>query len=70
MAKKKPVQQVAVPQRTLPEIQSEYADLCTQGGDRQYKVEVLKGELNNINQRLLQLNQEAAALPKEAPEAK
>ena len=48
--------------RKLDDINKEYAELCCIAGDKQYRSEVLKIELLQINQRLQQLNQEAVAI--------
>ena len=71
MAKaKKPKQSLEqtppTPPRTAEQIQAEYAELCTHAGDKQYRLEIAKKELNEINSRLFQLNMEAA----QAQEAK
>ena len=63
MAKKKVEQiQEVKAKRTLEQIEQEYRELCTAQGDRQYRIEILKSEINQVNQRLLELNQEAASV--------
>lgn len=54
--------QASKPKRNIEEVQKEYAQLAQQSGDTQYRIEVLKGELSQINQRMFQLNQEASKL--------
>jgi hypothetical protein len=56
---KKP-KQLSVP-RALPEIQKDYAQVCNNAGQIQYQIKVYEQELIQTNQRLLSLNQEAAA---------
>jgi hypothetical protein len=48
--------------RTLEEIQAEYVEVCKQAGELQYHIEVMKADLLKFNQRLLQLNEEAASV--------
>lgn len=47
--------------RALPVIEAETKDLCGQLGWLQYELEVKKSHLQQANQRLFNLNQEAAA---------
>lgn len=46
--------------RLLTEIQTEYKDVAFKAGNLQYHMEIMKLELNQLNQRLQQMNQEAA----------
>lgn len=39
-------------------ISKEYADLCAMAGDKNYRIDVLKAELQQLNTRLFELNQE------------
>ena len=55
--------EVAAP-RELDAIRTDYNNTCAAAGDRQYRVEVLKSELQQLNQRLLDLNKEADAAGK------
>ncbi len=55
------------PPRSLDVIQSEYASLCGQLGDREYRRRVLDAEITAIAQQMQKLNHEAASLPKETP---
>lgn len=59
--------------RALPEIQKEHNQLCYEAGARQYKISILKAELDQINNRLRDVNTEAAKrneLDAKAQEAK
>lgn len=56
MTKKKNL--IKIP-RPLAEIQKEYDFVCKQAGDVQYRVEVLKADLMNINNKMMELNHEA-----------
>lgn len=47
--------------RALVDIQAEYGQLSAQAAQVQYQTFVLKQELENINNRLMQLNREGAA---------
>lgn len=51
--------------RTVDEIRKEYIDACAAAGDRQYRLAMLKLELQAINQKLSDLNKEAAEASKE-----
>lgn len=58
--------------RAQDDIQKEYAHFCTQAGDKQYRVDVLKAEIKQINNHLFTLNQESVKrqeLDKDAPKA-
>lgn len=60
-------------------IAKEYSELCTMAGDKGYRMDVLKAEIQQLNQKLFELNQEHTASrayyaprtepvePKEAP---
>jgi hypothetical protein len=50
--------------RVEDEIRKEYADVAFAAGQAQYQVYVYTEELSRINQRLLEINQEAAARQK------
>lgn len=59
--------------RLRPEITQEFEKLATQAGSTQYLIVVKEQELKQLNQRLFELNNEAAArekLDKEAAQAK
>ncbi len=49
------------PPRELSDIQKEYQQLSTQAGQNQYQAYVLSKDLERINQRLVEINQEAAS---------
>lgn len=51
--------------RTLEQITKEYTNLIPVAGQTQYQIEVYKVELAAINKKLLELNNEAAALKQE-----
>jgi hypothetical protein len=51
-------------ERTLEVITKEYSDLCAKAGHIQYQVGVLSTELATLNDKLKELNLEAAALAK------
>lgn len=51
-------------ERTLEVITKEYSDLCARAGHIQYQVGVLSTELATLNDKLKELNLEAAALAK------
>ena len=57
MAKQK---KLSVP-RELDAIQKEYQNTCFNAGQVQYQISVYKHELEMINERLLAINNEAAA---------
>ncbi len=46
--------------RELPEIEKEYAVLCTEAGKCHYQVEVYKTKLGQITDNLFRVNKEAA----------
>jgi len=48
------------PPRAMEEIQAEYNRLSGQAGQNQYQAYVLSKDLERINQRLVEINQEAA----------
>lgn len=54
--------------RSFDEIQNEYQGLCTKVGHMSYQVWALNKEINTINDRIRDINFEAAAL-KEAEKA-
>lgn len=54
--------------RTIEEIQREYGQLCAKAGNAQYQVATIQKEIDLINDRLRDLNLEAAAV--QAAEAK
>jgi hypothetical protein len=47
--------------RALPEIEKDYQQQVLRAGDLQYRIEMEKQELTNINARLKQLNNEGWA---------
>lgn len=51
-------------ERTLEDIKQEFVNVASSAGQAQYQIHVLYEELDVINQRLKDLNQEAAALAK------
>lgn len=59
MSKKKGYPHKTEP-RALTEIQKEYQELCLKAGQIQYQVKVNTDELEKINERLLEVNYEAA----------
>lgn len=59
-AKKKLSQLNQKAPRELPEIQQEYQQLLTQAANAQYLVFVHGREVDRLNQRMLEVNQEAA----------
>jgi len=62
--------QEAPPPRAMEEIQAEYNRLSGQAGQNQYQAYVLGKDLERINQRLVEVNQEAAFRNKLDAEAK
>lgn len=52
------------PQRTVAEIQQEYAQVCTRAGHLQYQLYTLTKDLELINSTLRDLNIEAGNVPK------
>jgi predicted nucleic acid-binding Zn-ribbon protein len=48
--------------RNLEEIQKEYQTLCARAGDMQYKIFCFKADLDSLNKKLIELNQEAIKL--------
>ncbi len=61
---KKAVDQTAPEPRDIKAITDEYNQLKAQAGEVQYQVYALKSNLDQMNQRLLQLNHEGAARQK------
>jgi len=55
--------------RTLADINAEYRDLCANIGDREVKIAFLKSEIQRLQNRCYEIDQEAGALPKTAPAA-
>jgi len=55
MAKK-----LSVP-REMPEIQTEYNNLCRNAGQVQYQLKIYQNELDALNKRLENVNREAGA---------
>jgi hypothetical protein len=51
-------------ERTMDVITKEYSDVCAKAGHIQYQVGVLSNELATLNDKLKELNLEAAALSK------
>lgn len=51
-------------ERTREVIEADYARLCAKAGHLQYQMAAFSKELETINTRLKELNQEAAALTK------
>ncbi len=51
----------ANPPRDKEVISKEYGEVCAMAGDKQYRIEILKNELVQLNNKLFELNQEAAA---------
>lgn len=45
-------------------ISKEYAGICRMSGDKAYRIEVLKAEISQLNDRLFELNKEHAASQK------
>lgn len=58
---RKRVAQKAVEPRSIEEVTKEYTELCGKAGQAQYQVMVFTKELERLNERLLSVNQEAAA---------
>lgn len=56
--------------RTKDEVQSEYGQICAKAGHAQYQIDVLKRDLTMLNERLRDLNLEAAAIARAEEEAK
>lgn len=46
--------------RELPEIEKEYAELCSKAGRCHYQIEVFKSELNMTTDRINRVNIEAS----------
>lgn len=59
MAKKK-----VIALRDLDTVQIDYNNTCQLAGDRQYRIEILKEELSQLNRQILNLNREAAMIKK------
>lgn len=56
--------------RLKEDVQKEYAELCGMAGDKQYRKLELEAQLQQINEKLFQLNQEFVrleAIPENAP---
>ncbi len=53
-------------ERTMGEIQKEYAEVCGVAGDKQYRVMELKAQLDVLNQKLFDLNKEHMAIEAKA----
>lgn len=58
------------PVRSSVEIQTKYAELCGIAGDKQYRVQSMQAELDNINSRLYRLNGEYEEAVKREADAK
>jgi hypothetical protein len=57
--------------RTIPEIQQEYQSHCLRAGDIQYRITQYQSDLDLVNNRLRDLNIEAAQIKaKETEDAK
>ncbi len=56
---KKAKKEAAAMPRSLDEIQKEYAEVSTRAGQAQYQAYVMQKDLEELNRRLLTLNQEA-----------
>lgn len=56
--------------RTLEEIQTEYAQLCTQAGHLQYQILASSENLKTLNDKIRMLNFEAAQVSEAAKEKK
>lgn len=48
--------------RTLEEVGKEYSHTCAIAGDLQYRITILKKEVESVNAKLQQLNAEATAI--------
>lgn len=46
-------------ERSLPEIQTQYAELCTRAGHIQYQISALSKDLDLVNEELRKINLEA-----------
>jgi hypothetical protein len=46
------------PARPVAEIQAEYQQICAQAGERQYQKAIIEAQLQQMNQRLMELGQE------------
>lgn len=55
--------------RTIPEIQAEYSQLCARAGQLQYQIYCLQKDLDLANGTLKDLNFEAAAIQAKQTEA-
>lgn len=55
--------------RTLAAVTQEYSDLCAKAGHVQYQIIVFERDLTLLNDRLQDLQLEAASLKASAPEA-
>ena len=56
------------PAKTLDELHKEYGNLCMQAGHIQYQIDILKKDLEVLNQTRKDINFEAAALKAKADE--
>ncbi len=54
--------------REVSEIQQEYIKTCTEIGDKEYRREVMKFEIQELMKKASELNKEAAELSKKAEE--
>lgn len=59
-----------VKKRTIADIQAEYQGSCTRAGHLQYQVFTLQKDLDLLNDKLRELNLEAAAVQRAEDEAK
>lgn len=51
--------------KTMDDINKEYSHWCSMAGDLQYKIMCYKGELEVVNNKLREINQEAGKIKKE-----
>ncbi len=68
--RKKAMAEKAPTYRTRGDIQAEYGNICAQIGDKEVKIGFLKQEINLLQARCRQLNDEINALPAPAAEEK
>lgn len=54
--------------RTLDDVSREYGQQCQVAGDVQYRISILQSDLKRMNEKLQELNKEAAALQAAQPE--
>ena len=52
----------AAPLRTKPQIEQEYFSLCLQHGDKSYKIKRFQVEMDGIQKKMWELDQEMLAL--------